>query len=143
MEVSPGLKQPAGVFVSLKKHGQLRGCIGTIVPTRSSAAEEIVQNAISAATNDPRFPKVDASELDELEYSVDILGRPEPVESLDQLDPSRYGVIVSRGSKRGLLLPDLEGVDTVEEQVEIARHKADIGPGEQVKLERFEVMRYK
>ncbi|NPV91692.1 MAG: AmmeMemoRadiSam system protein A [Firmicutes bacterium] len=142
-DVPPELKEPAGVFVSLKKHGQLRGCIGTIAPTRPSAAEEIMQNAISAALRDPRFPEVEASELEELEYSVDILGKPEPIESMAQLDPHRYGVIVSKGSKRGLLLPDLEGIDTAEEQVAIARQKAGIAPGEPVKLERFEVVRYK
>lgn len=142
-EVSPELKAPAGVFVSLKKQGQLRGCIGTIAPTRPSAAEEILQNAISAAVNDPRFPEVRADELDELEYSVDILGAPEPIEGLEELDPSRYGVIVSRGERRGLLLPDLEGIDTAEEQVAIAKQKAGIKPGEPVQLERFEVVRYK
>ncbi|MDH7478520.1 MAG: AmmeMemoRadiSam system protein A [Syntrophomonadaceae bacterium] len=142
-EVAAELRQPAGVFVSIKKRGQLRGCIGTIAPTQPSAAEEIIQNAVSAAFNDPRFPEVDAGELDELEYSVDLLGRPEPIESIDQLDPRRYGVIVSQGDRRGLLLPDLEGIDTPEEQVAIARRKAGIAPGEPVKLERFEVIRYK
>ena len=112
--------------MSLHKDGRLRGCIGTIAPTEETLAREIVQNAISAGTRDPRFPPVQAEELDRLEYSVDVLGRPEPVNSLDQLDPKTYGVIVSYGRKRGLLLPDLDGVDTVEEQVSIARRKGGI-----------------
>lgn len=132
----------AGVFVSLKKRGRLRGCIGTIVPTRKNLAEEIMQNAISAATQDPRFPVLSESELGELSISVDILGDPEPVESNDALDPQRYGVIVSSGYRRGLLLPALEGVDTVEQQISIALEKADISPGESYQLERFEVVRY-
>jgi AmmeMemoRadiSam system protein A len=133
----------AGVFVSLKKHGQLRGCIGTISPTCDNIIEEIAENAIGAATRDPRFYPVEASELPELDISVDILGEPEPVRNMDELDPKKYGVIVSAGGRRGLLLPDLEGVDTVEEQVAIARQKAGIGPDEPVQLERFEVVRYR
>lgn len=124
------LKQPAGVFVSLKKQGQLRGCIGTILPTQSDAATEIIRNAVNAATADPRFPRVQPQELVELEISVDILTPPELIESLSELDPRRYGVIVRRGNRSGLLLPDLEGVDTVTEQVDIACRKAGIHPGE-------------
>jgi len=141
-ELTPEMRKRAGVFVSLHKHGALRGCIGTIEPVRANVAEEIIHNAISAATQDPRFPPVRPSELKDLEISVDVLTEPEPVESLDQLDPKRYGVIVQRGARRGLLLPDLEGVDTVEQQVDIARRKAWIGPDEPVKLYRFEVVRY-
>lgn len=133
----------AGVFVSLKKHGRLRGCIGTIAPTQNNIAEEIAENAISAAIRDPRFYPVNPEELPELDISVDILGDPEPVQGLDELDPHKYGVIVSAGGRRGLLLPDLEGIDTVEEQVAIARQKAGISPGEKVHLERFEVVRYR
>lgn len=133
----------AGVFVSLKKHGQLRGCIGTIEPVRDSIIEEIAENAVSAATRDPRFYPVQAGELDELDISVDILTAPEPVSSIDELDPKKYGVIVSSGGRRGLLLPDLEGIDTAREQVAIARQKAGIGPEEPVKLERFQVIRYR
>lgn len=136
------LSRRAGVFVSLHLRGELRGCIGTIEPQQENVAAEIIANAIAAATDDPRFPPVRPEELDELEISVDVLGRPEPVTSLDQLDPRRYGVIVSKGWRRGLLLPDLPGVDTVEEQVDIARRKAGIARGEEVKLERFEVVRY-
>ncbi|AGK99986.1 AmmeMemoRadiSam system protein A [Desulfoscipio gibsoniae] len=133
----------AGVFVSLKKHGHLRGCIGTIAPTYNNITEEIAENAISAATRDPRFNPVEPEELPELDISVDILTDPEPVQSMDELDPHRYGVIVSAGSRRGLLLPDLEGIDTVEEQVAIARQKAGISPGEKIRLERFKVVRYR
>lgn len=132
----------AGAFVTLHKQGRLRGCIGTIEPTRDSLAEEIIYNAISAATRDPRFPAVTASELDDLDISVDVLGEAEPIDSLDQLDVKRYGVIVSHGFRRGLLLPDIEGVDTDEEQVDIARQKAGIAPGESYELERFEVIRH-
>ena len=132
----------AGVFVSLKKHGQLRGCIGTTGPTRPNLAEEIRANAISAATRDPRFEPVRPDELADLVYSVDVLAPAEPIESMAELDPERYGVIVSRGGRQGLLLPHLEGIETAEEQVAIARRKAGIGPDEEVRLQRFEVRRY-
>jgi AmmeMemoRadiSam system protein A len=138
----PEMEQQAGVFVSLHKGGMLRGCIGTIQPQQSNVALEVIQNAISAATRDPRFPPVQASELPRLEISVDILQPAEPIASMEQLDPKRYGVIVQSGWRRGLLLPDLEGVDTPEYQVEIARRKAGIGPHEPVELYRFEVKRY-
>lgn len=131
----------AGVFVSIKKRGELRGCIGTIEPTRASVAEEIQENAVAAGTRDPRFPPIGAEELDQLAYSVDVLAPPEPAE-LSMLDPERYGVIVDRGHRRGLLLPRLEGVDSVEEQVAIARRKAGIGPEEPCAYQRFEVVRY-
>ena len=134
--------EKAGVFVSLKKHGQLRGCIGTILPTMPNIGEEIVNNAISAGTGDPRFEPVGPGELDDLAYSVDVLKAPEPIESIDALDVKRYGVIVRSGRKSGLLLPNLEGVDTVEEQVAIARQKAGIALGEPVQMERFEVIRH-
>ena len=132
----------AGAFVSIHKHGQLRGCIGTIAPTRESLAEEIIHNAISASTRDPRFYPVTPDELDDLEINVDVLGEPEEIRSEAELDVKRYGVIVSNGLRRGLLLPDLEGVDTVAQQVAIARQKAGIGAGELVKLQRFEVVRH-
>ena len=133
----------AGVFVSLKKEGQLRGCIGTIAPTRKNIAEEIIENAISAAVKDPRFYAVRPEELDQLVYSVDVLGKTEEIDSKESLDVKRYGVIVSRGYKRGLLLPNLDGVDTVEEQIEIARQKAGIPEdADDVRLERFEVVRH-
>lgn len=132
----------AGAFVSLHEFGNLRGCIGTIAPARRSLAEEIIMNGVAAATEDPRFAPVRPAELDHLSYSVDVLGEPEPVDSLEQLDPARYGVIVTRGFKRGLLLPDLEGVDTVMDQIAIAKQKAGIAPNEDAKLERFEVVRH-
>ena len=132
----------AGAFVSLHLRGRLRGCIGTTGPTTGSVALEIVQNAVSAGTRDPRFPPVGPEELEWLEYSVDVLGEPEPVSSTAELDPVRYGVIVSQGGRRGLLLPDLEGVDTAEQQVRIARQKGGIGPGEPCSLERFKVVRH-
>ncbi len=132
----------AGAFVSIHKQGRLRGCIGTIAPTRESLAEEIIHNAISAAARDPRFDPIRPDELRWLQISVDVLGEPEAIDSEAELDVKRYGVIVSRGRRRGLLLPDLEGVDTVRRQVEIARQKAGIGPGEPVELQRFEVVRH-
>lgn len=132
----------AGAFVSLHKDGRLRGCIGTTAPTEENVAKEIVQNAVAAGTRDPRFPPVRADELDELEYSVDVLDQPEPVDSPAQLDPKTYGVIVSYGCKRGLLLPDLDGVDTVEEQVAIARRKGGIREDDPYTLQRFKVVRH-
>ena len=134
--------QKSGVFVSIKEHGQLRGCIGTTEPTQDDIIEEVTHNAIAAATRDPRFDPVEAFELENLVYSVDVLKPAEPVTDMRALDPKRYGVIVSCGSRRGLLLPDLEGIDTAEEQVAIARRKAGIGPDEPVQLQRFEVVRY-
>lgn len=135
--------QAAGAFVSLHIEGRLRGCIGTIAPTQENVAWEIVQNAVSACARDPRFPPVGAQELDKLEYHVDVLGQPEPVDSPSQLDPRRYGVIVSCGSRRGLLLPDLDGVDTVEQQLDIARQKGGIRAGEPCQIQRFQVVRHR
>lgn len=142
-ELAPELRDRAGVFVSIHKHGELRGCIGTFEPSKANVAEEIMTNAVSSATRDPRFPRVAASELDELEYSVDILTQPEPVKDEGQLDAKKYGVIVESGFRRGLLLPDLEGVDSVERQIEICRLKAGIAFDEPVELYRFEVSRFK
>ncbi len=141
-ELTPEMAEKAGVFVCLKRSGQLRGCIGTFEPCRDNVAGETVENAISSATRDPRFPPVTPEELDDLTYSVDILGQPEPVAGIDQLDVKRYGVIVEAGPRRGLLLPDLEGVDSPQQQIAICRQKAGIGPDEPVKLYRFEVRRY-
>lgn len=141
-DLPPEAERRAGVFVSIKKHGQLRGCIGTTAPTRRNVSEEIRANAIAAATHDPRFEPVGPDELPDLTYSVDILGPAEPIAGLAELDPERYGVIVRRGARQGLLLPNLEGVETAAEQVAIARRKAGIDPGEEVQLERFEVVRY-
>lgn len=133
----------AGAFVSIHENGSLRGCIGTIMPTRDSLAEEIIENAISASTKDPRFDPIRPDELKYLEINVDVLDAPEDIESKDQLDVKRYGVIVTSMGRRGLLLPDLEGVDTVEQQISIAKRKAGIGEDEPVKLQRFEVIRHR
>jgi len=142
-KLAPEMKGRAGVFVSIHKFEELRGCIGTIEPVKDNVAEEIISNAISSATRDPRFPPVAPEELDDLDYSVDVLTAPKPVESKDQLDPKKYGVIVECGMRRGILLPDLEGVDSVDYQIDICRQKAGIMPDEPVKLYRFEVKRYK
>jgi AmmeMemoRadiSam system protein A len=141
-ELPPELKQRAGVFVCLKINGVLRGCIGTFQPHEPTIAHETVRNAISAATCDPRFTCVRAEELDAIEYTIDVLTPPEPITDKSALDPRRYGVIVQAGGKRGLLLPDIEGVDTVEFQISIAMQKAGIAPGSRVALSRFEVKRY-
>lgn len=135
--------KPAGVFVSLKINGQLRGCIGTVFPQQDSVIEETIQNAISAGHRDPRFYPLKSEELDNLEISVDVLGEPDPVADKKDLDPMRFGVIVRSGRKSGLLLPNLEGVNTVEEQIAIASQKAGISTGEPIRLERFEVIRHK
>ena len=133
----------AGAFVSIHKHGELRGCIGTIGPTTDCIAEEIVNNAISASTRDPRFSPITEDELKWLEVNVDILGEPEDIDSKEELDVKRYGVIVSCGARRGLLLPDLEGVDDVDTQVSIALRKGGIDPADDYHLQRFEVIRHK
>ena len=135
-------KNRAGVFVSLHKHGRLRGCIGTISPTKDNIALEIIQNAVSAGLSDNRFDPVDISELPYLTYKVDVLSPPELITGPEELDVKRYGVIVSSGYKRGLLLPNLDGIDTVEEQISIARKKGGISERAEVTLERFEVIRH-
>jgi len=142
-ELAPEMRPRAGVFVSIHKLGELRGCIGTFEPQEDTVAEETITNAVNSASRDPRFPPIVPGELKELDYSIDVLTEPEPVESKDELDPKRYGVIVEAGWRRGLLLPDLEGVDTADYQIDICRQKAGIAPGEPVKLYRFEVKRYK
>ncbi len=136
------LHQQAGAFVSIHEHGRLRGCIGTIAPVTESLAQEIIDNAVSAATRDPRFNPITSDELEWLEISVDVLGEPEEISSRDELDVKRYGVIVTSGSRRGLLLPDLDGVDTVDQQVDIAMKKGGISTRDHYKLERFEVIRH-
>ena len=136
-------EKQAGAFVSIHKNGELRGCIGTIAPTTDSVAEEIVNNAISASTRDPRFEPITEEEFEWLEINVDVLGEPEDIDSRDELDVKRYGVIVSCGYRRGLLLPDLEGVDDVDTQVDIAMRKGGISPTDDYRLQRFEVIRHK
>ena len=139
---SDGYEQRAGVFVSIHKNGALRGCIGTILPNCETLADEIMQNAISAGTADPRFPAIEEEELESLEISVDVLNKPVPIDSAFQLDVKKYGVIVTSGRKRGLLLPNLDGVDTIEDQIAIACRKAGISEDEAYSLERFEVVRH-
>lgn len=141
-ELTPELAQQAGVFVSIKQHGNLRGCIGTIAPTQPNVAEEIINNAIQAGTQDPRFFPVEEDELETLTYSVDVLLPPEPISSSADLDVEKYGVIVRRGARTGLLLPNLEGVNSPAEQIAIAKQKAGIAPEEDCTMERFEVVRY-
>ncbi len=134
----------AGCFVSIKtRDGELRGCIGTIDPDKDTLAEEIIANAINSATRDPRFPPVRKNELPGLKYSVDVLSAPEGCE-LEDLDPKIYGVIVEdeQGSRRGLLLPNLAGIDTASQQVEVTARKAGIKPGTSVRLFRFRADRY-
>lgn len=144
--------ETAGTFVSIKKNGELRGCIGTIQATQNSIVKEVAENAVSACSRDPRFMAVKEDELGELTYSVDILGQAEPADDVSRLDPDRYGVIVTQGGKRGLLLPDLEGVDTAEDQILIACQKAGImierydsldALLKDITIERFEVVRYR
>ena len=136
-------EKQAGAFVSIHKNGELRGCIGTIAPTTECVAEEIINNAISASTRDPRFDAITEDELKWLEINVDILGEPEDIDGPDELDVKRYGVIVSCGMRRGLLLPDLEGVDDVETQISIAMRKGGIKPTDNYTLQRFEVVRHR
>ena len=133
----------AGAFVSIHKEGALRGCIGTIAPAYPNLAEEIISNGIAASTRDPRFNAITEDELPLLEINVDVLSEAEQIDSMEALDVKRYGVIVENGMRRGVLLPDLEGVDTPEEQVSIAMQKAGIYPGEPIDLYRFEVVRHK
>ena len=142
-ELTSEMKERAGVFVSIHKFGELRGCIGTFEPQKDNAAEETIANAISSATRDPRFPPIAPGELKDLTYSVDVLTTPGLIADKSELDPKKYGVIVEAGWRRGLLLPDLKGVDTVDFQIDICRQKAGIMPNEPIKLYRFEVKRYK
>jgi hypothetical protein len=142
-ETTDEMREKAGVFVSLKIRGQLRGCIGTFMPTEENVALEILNNAISAATRDPRFDPVVPHELDSITYSVDLLSMPEKVSDISELDPKNYGVIVVKGPRKGLLLPDLEGVDTVGEQLSITKMKAGIDPKDNdVEIFRFRVRRF-
>jgi AmmeMemoRadiSam system protein A len=138
------LGQRAACFVSIKTdEGDLRGCIGTVEPVKATLADELIHNAISAATRDPRFLPIEISELPHLRYSVDVLSPPEPAR-FEELNPKIYGLIVEdeRGRRRGLLLPDLEGVESAEQQFQITARKAGIPPGADVKLYRFQVRRY-
>jgi len=143
-KLTPEMRQKAGVFVSIHlKNGALRGCIGTIEPTKNNVAEEIIGNAIEAATGDPRFSPVSQNELKSLDISVDVLTTPVKIPDASGLDVKKYGIVVKKGFRRGLLLPDIEGVDSVEEQVSIAKQKAGIPVSDSVELFRFEVIRYR
>jgi AmmeMemoRadiSam system protein A len=142
-DLPPEMQRRAGVFICLKSHGNLRGCIGTFHPGSNNLYEEIVRNSISASTEDPRFSLVRPDELDDIAYTVDVLSEPEKISALSELDPKKYGIIVTKGQRRGLLLPDLEGVDTIEEQLRITKSKAGIMPYDKdVEVYRFTVDRY-
>jgi AmmeMemoRadiSam system protein B/AmmeMemoRadiSam system protein A len=143
VKLSAEMKKKAGVFVSLHKFGQLRGCIGTFEATKENVAQEIIANAVSSASRDPRFPPITTTELKDIEYSVDVLTKPQLVKNKNKLDPKKQGLIVECGFRKGLLLPNLEGVDSVERQIEICRQKAGISPDEPLKLQCFRVKRYK
>lgn len=136
------LKEEAGVFVTLKKQGKLRGCMGTFRPVQKNAAYEIISNAMTAAEKDPRFPEVKKEELNEIKISVDILSEPERIRDEDELDPQKYGILVKGGHQTGLLLPDLDGIDTVEKQLRVAKKKAGLKENSKVEIYRFEVSRY-
>lgn len=138
----PYLINPAASFVSLKVKNQLRGCLGTIEPQEKTLAEEIIRNAIKAASDDYRFDPVQAHELAYLSYSVDVLSKLTPVKNKDELDPKKYGILVQQGISQGLLLPNLEGVETIEQQLDIAKHKAGIYDNEGLKIFKFEVKRF-
>jgi len=137
----PEMRGRAGVFVSIKQGGRLRGCVGTFFPTEETIAHEVIANAIKSASADPRFPPIDESELAGLTISVDVLSEPESCDET-QLDPSCFGVIVESGWRRGLLLPDLEGVESIADQLSIAKSKAGIRKDEPVSLSRFTVERH-
>jgi AmmeMemoRadiSam system protein A len=143
VEPAPEMAERHGVFVSLHREGELRGCIGTFSPSQPNVAQEVIRNAVSSATEDPRFYPLTARELKDLEISVDVLSDPEPVTDVSELDARRYGVIVQAGRRRGLLLPDLDGVDSPAQQIDICRRKGGITPGEPVQLYRFTVSRYR
>ncbi|RAK07753.1 hypothetical protein C8C77_11137 [Halanaerobium saccharolyticum] len=136
------LKKKAGVFVCLRKKGNLRGCMGTFRPVQKNAAYEIISNAMTAAENDPRFPEVVKEELNEIQISVDILSEPEEVSDKSKLDPKKYGILVKGGHQTGLLLPDLEGIDTAEKQLNIAKKKAGLREDAEVEIYRFKVRRF-
>ena len=139
----PDARVPASVFVCLKREGELRGCVGTTEPAQGTLAKEVIENAIGSATRDPRFAPVQQSELGDLEISVDVLGSTEPVLDLSGLDHRRYGIIVRSGTRHSVLLPDIEGINSVAEQVEVARKKAGLGATDPIEIRRFEVKRYK
>ena len=137
------LEKKAGVFVSIHKFNKLRGCIGTLFPTKNNIAEEIIENAISASTKDYRFNEIEKEEIPYLEINVDVLNKAEDVKDISELDPKKYGIIVSSGFKRGVLLPDLDTIDTVDDQIRIAKMKANINNDEEITIQKFTVERHK
>ncbi len=137
----PARRAPQGCFISLKKRSRLRGCMGTMAPTRPSLEEEVLENALAAALRDPRFDPVQADEVRELLISIDLLSPMKEVRSQSDLDPARFGLLIKAGGRKGVLLPDLPGVTTVERQIEICREKAGIAPGEPITMLRFQVER--
>lgn len=141
-DIPDELKQKFGAFVSIKKGGQLRGCIGTLTPNQPNLAMEIIRNAISAATKDPRFAPVEKEEMESLDFSVDVLSPMEKVTDPSELDCKRYGLVVMHEGRQGVLLPDIEGIDSTEDQIRICRRKAGIGNDEPVDMYRFQVKRY-
>lgn len=136
------LQLQAGTFVSIKKNGLLRGCIGTITPKYANLAEEVIQNAIKAANEDPRFPAIEIDELEQLTFSVDVLTKPLKIGDLTSLDVKRYGLIVRSENKRGLLLPDLENIRTPDQQLKVCLKKGGIKESDNYELYRFEVKRH-
>ncbi len=139
---APTLPEPWGdaraVFVTLRRpNGELRGCIGQLAPTHDDLISEVRHCAKGAATSDPRFPAVSPEEMDGLHIEVSVLDQPRRVASRGELDPHRYGVVVRSGQRRGVLLPNVEGVETVEQQLRIACDKAGIGPQDEFEVERF------
>ncbi len=143
-DLPSALQDQAGVFVSIHDvHGDLRGCIGTFQPTQENIAAEIIENAIAAATRDFRFSPIELSDLTNLRCHVDILTKPELTNDLSSLDPVKYGILIEgQDGRKGLLLPDLEGVDTTNQQIAICRRKASIGPNDPIKIYKFCVKRY-
>jgi AmmeMemoRadiSam system protein A len=139
---TPALAEPAAVFVTLRKHGDLRGCIGSMSPLQGDLCAEVDERARAAAFEDPRFPSLEADELAACRIEVSVLGPLEAVRSAGDLDPRRYGVeVADEHGRRGVLLPDLDGVDSVEQQLAIARRKAGIPPEAAVSVRRFEVLK--
>jgi AmmeMemoRadiSam system protein A len=131
------LQAPSAVFVTLRKHGELRGCVGSVRPTEATAAHELIRYAVASAVRDPRFDPVRLDEVSALTIKVQLLDPPEPVTDIAGLDPHTYGVIVRHRDRQALLLPDIEGIDTSEQQVLAACQKAGIDRRAPLELERF------
>jgi len=141
--LSTDLESRSGAFVSIKKLQQLRGCIGTLEPCEPNLAMEIIENALKAALHDPRFSPVTPEELQDLTYSIDVVRPLEKISDVSALDPYVYGLVVRSNGKQGVLLPDLEGVDSTEEQIQICRAKGRIHDDEPIEMYRFKVERFR